>query len=116
MASLGLVVVDELHMIGEGGSRGATLEATLMKITTANSNTQIIGMSATLNNIKDLQDFLAAEVYYNDFRPVILEEYVKVEDNLFKVNQKALDQDSKLEHERFLTYPYNKELHREDPD
>ncbi|XP_059142587.1 helicase POLQ-like [Physella acuta] len=116
MGSLGLVVVDELHMIGEGGSRGAILEATLLKIITAPSETQIIGMSATLNNINELQTFLNADVYFNDFRPVTLHEYVKVEDNVFLVNQKALAEEEKLEHNRFITFQYTKELQQRDPD
>ncbi|XP_077131890.1 helicase POLQ-like isoform X2 [Ranitomeya variabilis] len=68
ISDLGLVVVDELHMLSEG-SRGAILEMTLAKILYTSESTQIIGMSATLNNVGELQQFLKAEFYTDNFRP-----------------------------------------------
>ena len=36
----------------------------------AAESTQVVGMSATLSNIADLQAFLQADVYSSNFRPV----------------------------------------------
>ncbi|KFZ54531.1 Helicase POLQ-like, partial [Antrostomus carolinensis] len=109
---LGLVVVDELHMLGEG-SRGATLEITLAKILYTSKNTQIIGMSATLNNVGDLQKFLQAEYYTNDFRPVELKEYVKIRDTIYAVDSKA---ENGFTFSRLLNFKYSSNLEKADPD
>lgn len=116
MDSLGLVVVDELHMIGEGGSRGATLESTLLKIIYTQKNIQIVGMSATLSNISDLQTFLGAEVYSNNFRPVELTEYAKLQDNIYQVNPKAKCPEDQLVHDRVVMYKYSPDMTRVDGD
>lgn len=86
IAEVGLVVIDEFHMLGDGGQRGATLEACVAKIKlSAGSTTQLVGMSATLNNIAELASFLGAQVYSSDFRPVELSEYVKVGSHLYRM-------------------------------
>ncbi|XP_057628255.1 helicase POLQ-like isoform X1 [Chionomys nivalis] len=112
ISSLGLVVVDELHMIGEG-SRGAILEMTLAKVLYTSKTTQIIGMSATLNNVQDLQEFLKAEYYTSQFRPVELKEYLKVNDTIYEVDSGA---ENGMTFSRLLNYKYSDALKKMDPD
>ncbi|GFR76889.1 helicase POLQ-like protein [Elysia marginata] len=73
-------------------------------------------MSATLNNIGDLQDFLNADIYSNSFRPVPLTEFVKIEDNIFRVNHQVLSAEDQLEHEKIVIFPYSCDLLKQDPD
>ncbi|XP_035673236.1 helicase POLQ-like [Branchiostoma floridae] len=116
LEEIGLVVVDELHMLGEGGSRGATLEMCLAKVLYISKSSQIIGMSATLNNIQELQTFLSAEVYSNNFRPVQLKEYLKITDSIYEVNSKALCPEDQIQFSRMVSYKYPKEMQSRDPD
>ncbi|XP_070844895.1 helicase POLQ-like [Chaetodon trifascialis] len=112
MDKLGLVVVDELHMLGDG-SRGALIEMTLSKVLYVSKSTQIIGMSATLGNITDLQTFLRAENYTNDFRPVQLKEYVKLRDSIYEVDPK---EEECFRFSRLLNFKYSSAMQKIDPD
>ncbi|XP_014993869.3 helicase POLQ-like isoform X4 [Macaca mulatta] len=106
------IVQEKLHMIGEG-SRGATLEMTLAKILYTSRTTQIIGMSATLNNVEDLQKFLQAEYYTSQFRPVELKEYLKINDTIYEIDSKA---ENGMTFSRLLNYKYSETLKKMDPD
>ncbi|KAM3874209.1 helicase POLQ-like [Diretmus argenteus] len=112
LENLGLVVVDELHMLGDG-SRGAIIEMTLAKLLYMSKAVQIIGMSATLGNIKDLQRFLRAENYTNNFRPVQLREYVKLNDSIYEVDPK---EDECFRFSRLLNFKYSSAMQKLDPD
>ncbi|XP_031759314.1 helicase POLQ-like isoform X2 [Xenopus tropicalis] len=99
-------------MLGEG-SRGAILEMTLSKILYTSTSIQIIGMSATLNNVAELQNFLKAEYYTNNFRPVELKEFVKVRDCIYEVDSNA---ENNLTFSRLLNYKYSNNMMKIDPD
>ena len=86
---VGLVVVDEVHMLGED-TRGANLESFLAKLKYLNgtwsTKIQIISMSATVGNLMELSRFLESELYTDSWRPVQLEEFIKV-DQVIRVEE-----------------------------
>lgn len=105
LSEVGIIVIDELHMVGDQ-SRGYLLELMLTKLryaagegngesssgessgTSSGKNDpahglQIIGMSATLPNVSAVADWLQAALYQTDFRPVPLEEYIKVGNTIY---------------------------------
>jgi len=95
LEELGLVVVDEVHMIGEEG-RGAILETFLTKLKYSNAQqktdkVQLVAMSATVGNLRELATFLDAELFTDSYRPVELKEYIKVERDVLEVKQGAAE-------------------------
>ncbi|XP_062201875.1 helicase and polymerase-containing protein TEBICHI isoform X2 [Phragmites australis] len=126
LSELGVIVIDELHMVGDQ-HRGYILELMLTKLryaagegnsesssgeTTGSSSgkmatqgLQIIGMSATMPNVAAVADWLQAALYQTDFRPVPLEEFIKV-------GNQILDKDMNV----VRVLPKVAELGGKDPD
>ncbi|KNH06622.1 ATP-dependent RNA helicase [Perkinsela sp. CCAP 1560/4] len=78
-------VVDEIHMIGENGGRGITLELVVAKILAGSPDVQLIGMSATIPNIKDISRWIGGSYFEYGFRPVILKNYLVNDGIVFPV-------------------------------
>ena len=72
---IGLVITDEVHLIGDEG-RGPTLEMILTQLKLLETKPQIVGLSATITNSKELADWLGCKLVKNDWRPVPLSEGV----------------------------------------
>lgn len=80
---VGLVVVDELHLLGEPG-RGPRLEGALGRLRRLNPLARILGLSATLGNAPELAAWLGGVAHRSTWRPVPLrwrvERYARPED------------------------------------
>jgi len=70
---IGLVVVDELQMVGDE-ERGVDLEVLLTKCCKGDRSPQIIGLSATIPNAEELAEWLGAEIIKTNKREVELRE------------------------------------------
>lgn len=66
-----LVVVDELHLLGDA-NRGARLEGAMLRIQRLNPFLRILGLSATLGNRGELADWLGGVDFGSDWRPIPL--------------------------------------------
>ncbi|XP_013370681.1 PREDICTED: DNA polymerase theta isoform X2 [Chinchilla lanigera] len=104
MDLLGMVVVDELHMLGDS-HRGYLLELLLTKIcyltqksasrqadlaSPLSNAVQVVGMSATLPNLEVVASWLNAELYHTDFRPVPLLESIKIGNSIYDSSMKLI--------------------------
>jgi len=71
------LIIDELHMLGDE-SRGYLIELLLSKLVCLGvSGLQVIAMSATFPNLKEVSMWLGAALYLTNFRPVEVKEFVK---------------------------------------
>ncbi|XP_060824355.1 helicase POLQ-like isoform X2 [Bombus pascuorum] len=110
---IGIIVIDELHLLGETGGRGATLEVLLTKVLYISSNVHIVGMSATIGNLEEIATFLNADLYTANFRPVEIKEYVKCEENIWLLDLKTEDV---LTDVKKINYRYSNDAAMIDPD
>lgn len=84
--AIGMIVVDEVHLISDS-NRGYILELLLTKILFCsrklNANIRVVAMSATLPNAKLIQNWLDAEFYQTDYRPIELREMIKIGTHIY---------------------------------
>ena len=86
---IGLVIVDEVHLIGDQ-DRGATLEMVLARLKHLDTVPQIVGLSATITNAKEIAKWLGCTLVQSSWRPVHLYEgaYEDGEVTLTSLNSK----------------------------
>ena len=75
LAELSIIVADEVHLIGDP-ERGPTLEVILTRFRQLNPGAQLLALSATISNSRELARWLGAEHISSEWRPVKLKEGV----------------------------------------
>lgn len=73
LRDVGCIVADEVHLLGEP-SRGPTLEVLLARFRQLNPQAQIVALSATIANSKEMAAWLGAAHVRTEWRPVQLRE------------------------------------------
>jgi helicase len=101
------VVFDEIHLLDDI-ERGTTLEILITKLKELNKNMQIIALSATIGNAKDIASWLNAECVESDFRPVKLYKGVYYNGKIYFENSKENVGDLKDPEQNIANYVLSK--------
>ncbi len=75
LKKISVVVVDEVHVIGEE-KRGPRLEGAMARFMSFNPSARVIALSATISNVEEFGKWLHASVIKSEWRPVPLKEEV----------------------------------------
>jgi len=75
LSELSAIVADEVHLLGDP-DRGPTLEVILTRFRQLNPKAQLLALSATVSNSKEMARWLGAEHRSSEWRPVKLREGV----------------------------------------
>jgi helicase len=75
LRKISVVVVDEVHVIGEE-KRGPRLEGAMARFMSSNPSARFIALSATIANVEEFGNWLRACVIQSDWRPVPLKEEI----------------------------------------
>jgi helicase len=78
---ISLVVADEVHLLNEA-ERGPTLEVVLARLMQINPDVQILALSATINNVDEIAEWLKANHVTTEWRPVILKEGILLQNEI----------------------------------
>ncbi len=73
--SVTLLVADEIHLVRDP-KRGPTLEMVIARLRGVRRDMQVLALSATIRNARELAEWLGAELVESDWRPVELREGV----------------------------------------
>jgi len=98
LEEVGVIVVDEIHLINDV-SRGPVLEVLLTRLMEVLPKAQVIALSATIANARDVAEWLNAELVVSDWRPVKLYEGVAYDSKIrfLEKNDRQLDDRLPLE-------------------
>lgn len=88
LSRVSVLVVDEIHLLNDP-SRGPTLEVLITILRGQLPSLQIIGLSATIGNAKELASWLDAQLVEDNWRPVRLEKGVLQGNSIFFPDENA---------------------------